>query len=232
MYILVAGAGIAGRELARRLHQSRHDVVVVETNKDVCDELAAKHGLVAVNGSATDIDVLEEAGLQKADVAVALMRRDADNLAFALLAKHFGVPRIFVRMRNPRYRTAFEKAGATNIMNPAEMFINNVILDIEQPDFVRVATLGGGKASVVITRIADNSSADGKTIAEVTRDERFPKDCVVAGIYRTDTDELIIPRGDDRFRAGDSVFLVANTERIRDAAACLGVRVSRKQLRQ
>lgn len=231
MYILIAGAGVVGKELAARLHHGRHDVVVIDVNREICDELAARYGLVAVNGNATDIDILDEAGIEKADVAVALMRRDADNLSFTLLAKHFGIQRIFVRMRNPRYRTAYEKAGATRIMNPADVFIDNIVLDIEQPDFLRVATLGGGKASIVILKVPDGSVADGKTIAEVTKDEGFPKNCVVAGIYRTDTDEFIIPRGENRFKAGDRVFLVADAKQIRSAARCLGARIPRKELR-
>jgi trk system potassium uptake protein TrkA len=145
MYIVIAGIGAVGAGLAAKLAQNRHDVVIIDVNREVCDELAARHGVVAVHGSATDIGVLEDADIRKADVSIALMGSDADNIAFALLSKHFEVPRIVVRMSDSRYRMAYEKAGATNVVNPADIFIENMILDIEQPDFVRVATLGGGK---------------------------------------------------------------------------------------
>ena len=212
------------------LAENRHDVVVIDISREICDELAARYGLVAVHGSATDIGVLEDADIKKADVAIALMRNDADNIAFALLSRHFEVPRIVVRMSDSRYRTAYEKAGATYVVNPADIFIDNMILDIEQPSFVRVATLGGGKASVIILKIPKDSKGDGKTIAEITREEEFPKDCVVAGIYRTDTNEFIIPRGDRKVKTGDSIFLVADAKDIRKAANYLGAKASTRKL--
>ncbi len=230
MYIVIAGVGAVGERLAAKLSQNRHDVVAIDVSGEICDELAARHGVVAVRGSATDIGVLEDAGLKKADVAIALMPGDADNIAFALLARHFEVPRIMVRMRDSRYSTAYEKAGATNIVDLADLFVENMILDIEQPDFVRVATLGGGKASIVIVKIPNGSKADGKTIADITREEDFPKDCVVAGIYRTGTQEFVIPRGDRKFKVGDSIFLVADTADIRKAANYLGVKVPTRKL--
>ena len=93
MYVVVAGGGIVGKGLAMRLNEARHDVVVIDIDSRVCEDLYARYGLETVNGSATSIDVLEAAGLRKADVAVAAMRNDADILAFPLLAHDFGVPR-------------------------------------------------------------------------------------------------------------------------------------------
>jgi len=228
MYIVISGVGTVGEALVARLVQNRHDVVIIDINKDKCDDLATRYGIVAIRGSATDVGVLEDADLKKADVVVSLMRSDADNLAFTLLSKHFNVPRIFVRMRDSRYKDAYEKAGATNVINPADIFVDNMTLDIEQPSFIRVATIGGGKASVIILKIPENSRADGKTIAEITSESDFPKDCVVAGIYRSNADEFIIPRGNRTVQVGDSVFLVAGSSDIRKAANYLGTKVPRK----
>lgn len=230
MYIVIAGIGAVGEVLAGRLAQNRHDVVVIDIDKEVCDELAARYGVVAVRGSATDIAVLEDADLRKADVAIALMSHDADNLAFALLAKHFEVSRIIVRMHDSRYKMAYEKAGATSVVNLADIFVENMILDIEQPDFARVATLGGGKASIVILKIPQESRADGRTIADITREYEFPKECVIAGIYRSDTNEFIIPRGEQKLKAGDSLFLVADASDIRKAANYLGSKAPGRKL--
>lgn len=230
MYIVIAGIGTVGAGLAAKLAENKHDVVIIDVRRETCDEVAARLGVVAVNGSATDIGILEDAGITKADVAIALMRSDADNIAFALLSRHFKVPRIVARMRDSRYRTAYEQAGATNVINPADIFIDNMILDIEQPSFLRVATLGGGKASIIILKIPKDSKADGKTIAEITREDEFPKDCVVAGIYRTDTNEFVIPRGDRKFKVGDSIFLVADAKDIRKAANYLGAKAPARKL--
>ena len=94
MYIVIAGGGAVGQSLARALIAHKHDVVVVDQDRGVCEGIAARTGALVRLGNATDIEVLEEAGLNKADVAVAATPHDADNLAFGVLARYFGVPRV------------------------------------------------------------------------------------------------------------------------------------------
>ena len=221
MYIVIAGGGIAGGGLAKSLVKGRHDVVVIETDKAVCEHIASRVGAMAVHGSATNIDRLEDAGIARADVAVGVLRSDADNLAFALLARNFQVGRIIARMRNPRYEAAYRLAGATRNLNVSELFIRQLTLDIEQPSLRQVATFGGGKASIVVSVIPEGARVDGKTVKEITGDKRFPRDCVVAGIYREATQKFIFPRGDILIHAGDQVFLAADIANVQKAAVAL-----------
>jgi len=95
MYIVITGGGMVGGGLVRMLLDNKHDVVLIEQNKETCDKLYAETGVVAINGSATSIEALNEAGITKADVLVAATGQDADNLACAILAKSFEVPRNF-----------------------------------------------------------------------------------------------------------------------------------------
>jgi trk system potassium uptake protein TrkA len=221
MYIVIAGAGGVGGSLARALIANRHDVVVVDQNQAVCEALAARTGALVRLGNATDIEVLEEAGLNKADVAVAVMPADADNLAFAVLARHFGVPRVIARMRNDKYAAAYERAGVTRIINVVDLFVNELALEIEQPQLRQAASLGGGKATINIAIIPDRALVHGQTVADIARDDDFPDDCILAGIFREETGEFIIPKGMREVRSGDKVFLAANTRDIRRAAAYL-----------
>jgi len=221
MYIVVAGGGAVGQALARALITNKHDVVVVDQDRRVCEGLAAHTGALVRLGNATDIEVLDEAGMNKADVAVAVMPADGDNLAFAVLARHFGVPRVIARMRNDRYEAAYHTAGVTKLINVVDLFVSQLALEIEQPTLHQVASLGGGRASVTIAVIPENSVAHGKTVADIARDEDFPKACVIAGIYREATGEFIIPRGMREVRAGDKLFLAADTGQIARAAAYL-----------
>lgn len=227
MYIVIAGGGLVGRGLTKRLVEKRHDVVVIDIDQEICSMVYQEFGAVSVHGDATDINVLEDAGIEKADVAVALMRRDPDNLAFCLLADNFGVGRTMTRMRNTRYRDAYKAAGVDKILNIVELYLDQFALEIEQPQLQRVATLGGGKASIVIIAIPDNSKAAGKTVAEITQDKAFPAECVVAGIYRESEERFIIPRGDRQIMAEDRVFLAAATEDLRRAADYLGIQKTR-----
>ena len=69
MYIVIAGAGLVGRGLARRLTEGKHDVTVIDANREVCEEVYARLGTPTIHGEATSIAVLEEAELGRADCA-------------------------------------------------------------------------------------------------------------------------------------------------------------------
>ena len=116
MYIIITGGGMVGGGLLRMLLDNKHDVVLIEQDKETCDRLYAETGVVAINAGATNIEALNEAGISKADVLVATTGKDADNLAVAILAKSFEVPQIIVRMRDPAYKNAYIVAGVHSIV--------------------------------------------------------------------------------------------------------------------
>jgi len=217
MYIIIAGGGIAGRNLTKNLVQ-KHDVIVIEKEQSVAEKIYSRYGAVTVLGSATRIDILKEAGIEKCDVAIAVMRDDADNLSFSLLAKNFGVKKILVRMREPEYENAFEMAGATNIAATMELIVYRFITDIEEPDVRKVASLGDGKAEVSILTIPPESPISGMKISEIVSQKNFPENCVIAGIFDKAQDRYIVPRGNREIFAGNQVFLVASKDDMEIAA--------------
>lgn len=217
MYIIIAGGGIAGRNLTKNLVQ-KHDVIVIEKEQSVAEKIYSRYGAVTVLGSATRIDILKEAGIEKCDVAIAVMRDDADNLSFSLLAKNFGVEKILVRMREPEYENAFEMAGATNIAATMELIVDRFITDIEEPDVRKVASLGDGKAEVSILTIPPESPISGMKISEIVSQKNFPENCVIAGIFDKAQDRYIVPRGNREIFAGNQVFLVASKDDMERAA--------------
>ena len=221
MYIIIAGAGLVGGSLAGRLADAHHDVVVIDSDKAVCEQLATSIGALVLHGSATDIAVLEEAGISKAEVAVSTMRNDADNLAFALLAKSFEVPRVIARMRNPRYESAYKKAGVAATSHIVDVFVNQLLLEIDEPHLRQIAVFGAGNASIVVDSIPEGAAVSGMSVSEIAADPTFPSECVITGIYRRETSDFVIPRGSAEVREGDRVFLVAARADLRKASRFL-----------
>ena len=218
MYVVIGGGGAVGGSLARMLVANRHDVVVIEREQKICESIAAGVGALTLHGIATNIEILEQAGIQKADVAVAALPVDGDNLAFALLARNFGVPRIIARMRNARYEDVYKLAGVTRTINVADLFVQQLVLEIEQPKLRHVASFGRGKGAIVVAAIPDDAIVDGSTVQQIAANSDFPDDCNIAGIFRESTEEFIIPRGPIIVRAGDRIFLAASSASVRCAA--------------
>lgn len=216
MYILIAGGGIVGRGIAKALVKN-HDVVVIDKDYANCEKIAASYGAVALQGDATNLNTLKEAGIEKCDYALGVMGQDANNLLFSLLCKNFGIQHIFVRMRDPEYRTAYKLAGATNIGHAVQMMVNKFVLDIENPEIRRVASLSSGKAEVSIITLPETSKANGEKIMDLAKHKHFPTDVVIAGIFDAEADAFIVPNGQTVIKGDHQIFLVGSRSAIRAA---------------
>lgn len=216
MKVVIAGGGLIGKGLVHQL-SSRHDVVVIEQNLKKCELLDEQYPIVAVHGDAKDMRVLRAAGIEKADYFVAVTGADADNLVLTLLAKDFGVKNRFVVMHDPDYDSVYRSAGATQIAPLASMVIHKFTLEIEHPEIRRVASMGEGKAEIVIIDLPEASIHVGKTISTIGNDPSFPEDCIIAGLFNSVSDELIIPRGYRTLDAGCQLFLVGSSATIAKA---------------
>ena len=220
MYIVIAGGGIVGRNLTKQLVKD-HDVVVIDKDKRICERLYSEYGVLTINGDATKIETLKEAGIKRCDIGVAAMRYDSDNLVFALMANNYGANKILTRMREPEYKSAYELAGVTKIGSAIDIMVNEFYIEIEEPEIRRVASISNGKAEISIITIPEDSKIVGKTISEIVQNEKFPDDCIIAGIFDKKDDELIIPRGNQRIYEKNQVFLVASEKNIVQAASFL-----------
>ena len=224
MYILVAGGGMVGGGLVRRLLDSKHDVVLIEQCKELCDKLYAETGVVAINASATSIEALNEAGIGKADVVVAATGNDTDNLACAILAKSFEVPQIIVRMRDPAYKNAYRVAGVHSIVRVTDLMVSQVMMDIENPEVRRITTIGGGKADVFLVIVPERAKIAGRSVQDIVGSRQFPSQCVFIAVYNHETEEFSIPRGKQVINEGDELFLISTAENIKKAVDLLTAR--------
>lgn len=212
---MIGGGGLVGKSLAKELVPLRHDVVVIDTDIKACEEIYAKYGAVTIQGNVTDLGTLESAGIARCDVAVATMRNDADNLAFALLARHHNVPQIMVRMIDPKFEAIYKTAGVTNIARGLEFVINQLFINIETPELRGVITLGD--IEMCIYNIPENSKCTGQTIEELTTREGFPRKINIGCIYDDSTNSFIVAKGDTELNAKDRLFIIGTKEDIKKA---------------
>jgi len=230
MYIIISGAGMVGGDLARTLLQNKHDVVTIDQDKEICDKLYSELGVIAVNGNAARIETLNEAGIEKADVVVAATGSDVDNLACAILAKSLGVSQIIVRMRNPAYENAYRLAGVNSVVRVTDLMINEMMMEIEQPEVRRIMTIGGGRGEIFMVIIPQGARVAGKTVEDIAKKtSKFPSQCVFIAVYSQEAEKIFFPRGDHVINEGDEVFLVSPIEEVKAAADFL-TRGNKKKL--
>ncbi|UCD57341.1 MAG: TrkA family potassium uptake protein [Candidatus Hydrogenedentota bacterium] len=219
MYIVIAGGGLIGRGLAQRLANQKHEVVVIDQNPDVCEDIYAKFGAITINGNSTDIEILESAGIDHCDIAVATMKDDSDNLAFALLAKHYNVKQIIVKMNDEKYERIYKTVGVKNISRGTELLIDQILLSIESPELRTIISLGNIEISVFI--IPSKAACVGETVAEVVNQRGFPRELIITCVYDDNLDSFSVPRGDTVLNAHDRVFLCGSRKNMEKAVKFL-----------
>jgi trk system potassium uptake protein TrkA len=220
MYVVVAGGGHMGTHLVSRLVAESHEVVLIDVDPRVTERVFNELGVVVFTGSATDMTVLEHAGVKRADAVVAMTGRDADNLAFCLLARYFGVERVLARMLDPQYEVPYKLVGASKIHSEADLIVHSFLVSLEYPDIGALMRIGKGDLVAFEVRIPPGSPVAGQTVAEIVRRPDFPRRCVFIGVESA-TAEVEVPQGDTRIAGGTSVILAAHRPDLPQLLRCL-----------
>ena len=211
MKIVIVGAGRAGLEVALHLTKIGHTVTVLDQDERVTRRASEQYGLVALSGDATVAAVLEEADIAQSDVVVAMLRRDSDNLAVALLARAAGVERVMVRMRDNAYRSIYASAGIDRVLSETDLITGSVATAIEYEAIRHAMLLGNGNAMAFEITVPPGSPVEGLTVMESVKLAGFPASCVFAALYRADGG-VEAARGSAVVHAGTTVLLVSKTD--------------------
>ena len=208
MQIVIIGAGEVGQSLAEALLKNKHQVTVIERTPARCDGLVKLLNTVVIRGDGTNISTLADAEVDKADILVALTRRDQDNLiACQLASKKFNVPRTIARVTRRQNKELFEKLGGVSITVSTTDIISTIVEEeVSTKDIVTRLSFNEGQAAIVEMQIEENSPANGEQIVDLN----LPEDCVLISIFRGK--EVIFPHGVTSLKAGDKVLAMATKE--------------------
>jgi trk system potassium uptake protein TrkA len=207
MRVVIAGAGHAGLSVAAYLRRAGHHVVILDRDEAAARHAFEQHGLVSLAGDATSARLLKDADVSRADVVVAMLRRDADNLAVALLAQSAGAARVMVRMRDTEYRSVYLAAGVNRILSETDVLIGALATAIEHDAVRHSMVVGGGTSIAFELSLPPAAAVAGMTVSAIAADPAFPASCVFAGMSGDDG-EVEAPRGSSVVGGGMTLLLV------------------------
>ena len=228
MKILIVGAGRAGLEVAIQLSRIGHAVTIVDTDAAVARRASEQYGLVAIAGDATTAEVLDDAAIGRMDIVLAMLRRDADNLAVSLLARAAGVERVMARMRDNAYRTVYANAGIDRVLSETDLITGAITTAVEHDAIRHAMLIGDGAAIAFELTIPAGSVGAGRTVMELAARPDFPKSVVFAALYAKGGG-VEGPRGSSVIDAGTTVLLVARREEVSGAITALTAPVERRK---
>ena len=224
MNIIIIGAGEVGTHLATMLAKEYHDVTVIDPDTQKLEELSAVADVITIEGSATSISVLHEANIKRADLFIAVATSEETNIVAATVAKRLGAKKSIARIDRhelllPANKEIFLNMGIDSLIYPEKLAAQEVITLLDQTissDFVDFA---GGKLSLLVIKLDEESPLLGKTLQQCTPNA-INLDYRAVAISRDGT--TIIPRATDVFELGDQVYIIANPNGAKEVEAHSG----------
>lgn len=209
IYMIIVGAGRVGERVIELAIKDGHEVVVVEKDQERAERISSDYDCLVIQGDASKLEVLKEAGIEKADALVATTSDDPANLLLMMLGRELEVPRLLSSVRNSDHISLFEELEVNFVESPHRINGEYLYRKIQRPGISDFMQLEGG-AEILEIELPEESSLVGQSISDSREADKIPLDVNIIAIFRED--ELIIPRGKTKFEAGDIVTILSKEE--------------------
>jgi trk system potassium uptake protein TrkA len=205
MYILIAGGGKIGANLARvLLADRRHEVTLIEQKRDRFERLEQEFEHQVLLGDATELFVLEQAGIARPpDVVAALTGDDEDNLIISQLAKEkYGVQKVIARVNDPRNQAHFDLLGISPTVSATRGLMALIEHEVPEHDLVHLLELRKENLEIVEVQIDEGAPAAGQRVERLD----LPEGSRLISIMRNGRSEIAV--GSTELKPGDQVLAI------------------------
>src|SRR5919198_5182466 len=206
MYAIICGGGKVGWNLARELMGKGHEVTLIESDRNRYLTIEQELEHVAQYGDATELWVLERAGIQRAELVIAVTGDDEDNILICQIAREkYGVDRIVARCNNPRNLQHFELLGVKPAVSATDLILRLIEHEVPKYGLVHLLDLPQERLEIIEVEVARGSPADGALV----KDLGLPDGSLAISILRDGTG--FVPLADSVVEEGDEVLVVLDT---------------------
>jgi trk system potassium uptake protein len=203
VYVIVAGAGKVGWNLGRELIDKGHEITLLENDRRryLTVEQELEHSIQY--GDATELWVLERAGIQRADLVIAVTGDDEDNILICQVAKEkYLVERIVARVNNPRNLQHFKLLGIHPAVSATDLILRLIEHEVPEYGLVHLLDLAEERLEIIELIVADGAPAAGRPVSEVS----LPEGSLIISILRGGSG--FVPKPDSVIETGDEVLVV------------------------
>jgi trk system potassium uptake protein TrkA len=204
VFVVILGGGKVGGNLARTLLARGTEIVVVESDPRRFERLEQEFGHRAVRGDATELYVLERAGIKRPpDIVVAATGDDEDNIIICQLAtEHYGVPKVIARVNDPRNQATFDLLGIAPTVSPTQTIMALIEHEVPEHELVHLLELRRENLEIVEVELAKDSPAAGKRVEQL----RLPENTRLISVMHGGQAEIAV--GSTELHPGDQVLAI------------------------
>lgn len=218
MRIVIAGAGEVGTHLAKMLSNEHHDILIIDPEESRLKPVDSSLDVMTYQGSATSVKLLKDALGKKTDLFIAVAHSEDTNITSSILAKRLGAVKTIARIDNREYlehgtREFFRSLGIDSLIYPELIAAKEVIGLLHETGTTEFMEFSGGMLSLYVQKLDSNAPVVDRTLKEVALELQ---DINYRAVAIKRNEETIIPRGEEKFREGDLVFVVSTREGIKD----------------
>ena len=212
MHIIIVGCGKVGRTLAEQLQEENIDLYLIDTVEKTINDITEDIDAMGIVGNGASINTLMEAGINTADILIAVTASDELNLLCCLIAQKTGRCHTIARVRNPVYSQEIgfikEKLGISMIINPELAAASEISRLLRFPAAIKIDPFSRGRVELLKFKVLPEFGLDGMPVSKIT--EKYRCDVLFCAIENKN--ELSIPGGDHLVHNGDFVSIIATPQ--------------------
>ncbi len=222
--IIIVGCGKVGTAITEKLYQEGHDITVIDVNADRIAMLTGMYDVMGLVGNGASYKLLKEAGVEEAELLIAVTNQDELNLLCCTVARRTGQCAVIARVRTPEYSEEVgylkEKLELAMIINPEKEASREIARMLSLPMALSVNTFASGQAELVRFKVPADSVLNGKNLIEIGHMIREP--VLFCAVERGD--KRFVPDGSFAIQSGDTVSFIGSLKSARSFFKTIGMR--------
>ena len=219
MKIVIIGMGKIGRNILHNLSDENHTITIIDEDNDKVQNLIERYDVFGVVGNGACMDIQEEAGVNTADLVIALTNSDELNILACLVAKKLNAHNTIARVRNPHYRKQIlamkGELGISMILNPEKETANEIFNLINLPSVAQIDSFARGRVNLVAIVVEKGCLLIGETLISVGR--KFRTRVLICAVQRKG--KVYIPSGNFVIEEGDKIHFTSDSKSLGDFLA-------------